>query len=142
MKFTRFTSIKRGLSRFHAMLHFHTITPIMLLFHESRALKKGLITPSRNATLSCHHASYLAVLWITPWKNGQSRHHANRWGASSFECFQYLTLKQIIWKTKTSFKKLRLKKVLSTINLNASLPCQKPMLMTVKGINHKNNQAQ
>ena len=94
------------------MQHFHAITPVIWLFYESRPEKMG------------NHA-------ITPTAGG----------ASSFECFQYLTLKQIIWKTKTSFKKLRLKKVLSTINLNASLPCQKPMLMTVKGTNHKNDQA-
>ena len=110
MKFTRLTSIKRGLSRYHTMLHFHTITPIMLLFHESRALKKGLITPSRNATLSCHHASYLAVLWITPWKNGQSRHHANRWGCLKFWMFSIFNFKTNYLENENLFQKTKIEK--------------------------------
>ena len=44
-KFTVYVK-KKGLSRHHAMHYFHTITPITLLFHESRP-EKGPITPSR-----------------------------------------------------------------------------------------------
>ena len=36
--------------------------------------------PSRHAPLSRHHTNYFAVSRITPWKKGQSRHHANRLG--------------------------------------------------------------
>ena len=44
---SRFTSGKRCLSRHHAMHHFHTITSIMLLLHESRPEEKAnhAITP-------------------------------------------------------------------------------------------------
>ena len=44
------------------------------------ALKKGPITPSRHASLSRYYANNFAVSRITSWKNGQSRHHTNRWG--------------------------------------------------------------
>ena len=37
---SRFVPRKRGLSHHHAMHHFHTITPIMLLFQELRPEKK------------------------------------------------------------------------------------------------------
>ena len=46
---SRFTSRKRDLSLNHAMHHFHVITPIMLLLHESRLKKKGQ---------SHHHVKY------------------------------------------------------------------------------------
>ena len=50
---SRFHAKKKGWA-YHAMLHFHAITPIILLFHESRPEKKTnhAITPSgRGASL-------------------------------------------------------------------------------------------
>ena len=37
---SRFTTRKRGLSRYHDKYHFHPITPIILLFHKSRPEKR------------------------------------------------------------------------------------------------------
>ena len=67
---------------------YHSITPCttstssrqLCCCFTNHALKKGPITPSREVSLSRHHANYFTVLRITPRKNGQSRHLANCWG--------------------------------------------------------------
>ena len=63
---SRITPWKKGLSRHHVMHHFRTITPIILLFHESRLEKNGQ---------SCHHANHWGCLF-------------NIWAASYYHFLQ------------------------------------------------------
>ena len=74
----RFMSRKKSLSHHHAMPHFHTITLIILLFHESH-LEQRAIHATRHAPLSHYHAKYSSDSQIAPWKKDQSRYHTNLW---------------------------------------------------------------
>ena len=70
---SRVTSRKRGLLFHHAMHHFHDVTPIMLLFYESRPEKRvnHAITPIVFLFYESRHEK-MANYAITPTAGGAS----------------------------------------------------------------------
>ena len=94
---SRFTSRKRGLSLHRAMHHFDVITPIMMLFHESRPEKRVNypITPCITSMPSRQLFCYFTNHALKKWPNTPS---ANRWGClfySMFDHFPTLYVKEL-----------------------------------------------
>ena len=109
---SRFHAKKKGWV-YHAMLHFHAITPIILLFHESRPEKKTnhAITPSgRGASLKATgRTKVLLKTVITIFRRAlhlRDRHFFMWQKYGNFGRFQYFNFEKDFWKLQTFLKKL------------------------------------